>query len=188
MCRLRPLPGESFPRYALIILNRLGLNNWVLKLTNAEGVQITEQYIILSGQGRVEDVIHTAGWNGGDETGEEGKIWGIWVFEDEVGSSRGQRGKCADWIVRCVNGEERTSADVEDGSEESRRPQNGVDVDGWVDGVLPPDSTAGSGETRRQCSTLSNGFDNNEHPQQRQQSTPAVDSPDLMALLNRERQ
>ncbi|KAL9102994.1 MAG: hypothetical protein Q9163_001914 [Psora crenata] len=160
---LHPLPGTSSPRYALVILNRRGLNNWILELKNADGVQVTEEYIILQGQGIVKD---TADGEVGLEEEEE-KIWGIWVFEEEVGSTRGQRAACADWVIKCANWAEGGVAEGENSAGSNIRE---VNVDSWADGV------------RRDESTSTDGFNDNAAEDQQ----PAR-SPDLLALLNKGR-
>lgn len=71
----------------MVVLNRKGLNDFICPL---EGdVDFEAGYIILKG-----------GQAGDEEDGE--KIWGIWIFEEEEGSTRGMREVNAGIIVECA--------------------------------------------------------------------------------------
>ncbi|KAL9129713.1 MAG: hypothetical protein Q9217_001916 [Psora testacea] len=174
---LLPLSGTSSPRYALIILNRRGLDNWILQLKSAEGVQVTDEYIILQGQRRVIDAVDD-GADREEEEEEEGKVWGIWVFE-EAGSTQGQRQECADWIIRCANWAEGNERKDENGVGEGRRD---INAGGWADGVAPAEGITHQREMHSQHAVTSNGSDDNAARRQQPGS-----SPDLMALLNQGR-
>lgn len=54
---------------------------------------MTEEYVILQG-------------NGGDNLGEgdvgEKKVYGLWIFEEEGGSTKGVRERCGKCIVECA--------------------------------------------------------------------------------------
>ncbi|KAK4692095.1 hypothetical protein P7C71_g5041, partial [Lecanoromycetidae sp. Uapishka_2] len=71
--------------YAVMVLNRRGLDNWVLHLKSSEGVQLTEEYIILQGTGD-----------------EEEKVYGLWIFEEADKSTRGLRELFGNSIVECA--------------------------------------------------------------------------------------
>lgn len=62
VCSTLPLPGEpsDAERYEIIVLNRRGLNNFQLELTNTEDVEISGNVVILQ---------------------DEERAWGVWVFE-----------------------------------------------------------------------------------------------------------
>ena len=173
--RLYPLPGSSSSRYALVILNRRGLDNWTLELKSTEGVQITEEYIILQGQRSILDAVDGEVVSGD----EEEKIWGIWVFEEAEGSTKGQRAECADWILKCTSWTDRSIGCAENPGGEDKRD---TCVGGWMDGVAAGEETRYSGEMHSQHSGRSNGLNGNAI---HQQQLPT--SPDLMALLNQGR-
>ena len=86
--------------HAVVVLNRRGLNNFILHLKSAEEVEVTDEYVILQGNG--ED-------NLGNGNADERKVYGLWVFEEEQGSTKGVREACGECIVECVRkiGEER---------------------------------------------------------------------------------
>ena len=170
--RLHPLPGLASPRYALVILNRRGLDNWTLELNTAEGVQVTEEYIILQGQGSVADAL-----DGGNADAD--KIWGIWVFEEREGSTRGQRQETADWILRCAQMAEDESATMANGDRGEARD---VDVKDWVEGIGAAEGDGQPGEVQGQNLGTSHKDDGNSVPQQQ-----PTNAPDLMALLNQGR-
>lgn len=71
----------------MVVLNRKGLNDFVCPL---EGdVDFEAGYIILRGGTE-------------DGEGEGGRIWGIWIFEEEEGSTRGIREVNAGIMVECA--------------------------------------------------------------------------------------
>ena len=80
-------------KYAVLVLNRRGLNNFTLPLKSAEDVEITQEYVILEG-------IEGDGLRSGN-VGEK-KVYGIWIFEEEQGSTRGVREACGRCIVECA--------------------------------------------------------------------------------------
>jgi len=71
------------------VLNRRGLDNFVVELSSREDVQREGEYIILQGTG-----------GEGDE-GEQ-RIYGVWVFQEEGGSTAGMRDRCSETIVECA--------------------------------------------------------------------------------------
>lgn len=79
--------------HAVVVLNRRGLDNFIQFLKNKEDVDVTEDYIILRG-------------NGADSLGngseDEQKVYGLWIFEEELGSTKGVRGACGRCIVECA--------------------------------------------------------------------------------------
>ena len=55
---------------------------------------MTEEYIILPGNG-AETLV-------GDGDADEKKAYGLWIFEEEQGSTKGVREACAKCIVECA--------------------------------------------------------------------------------------
>lgn len=86
--------------HAVVVLNRRGLDNFILHLKTAEEVDITDEYIILQGNG---------GNNLGSGDADEQKVYGLWIFEEEQGSTKGVRGACGRFIVGCAETAEGTS-------------------------------------------------------------------------------
>jgi len=72
-------------RYAIIVLNRRGLDTFVLELKKSEEVEVTEEFVIVQG---------------------EGGVWGLWIFEEE-GSTRGGRERVGGVILECAGRAER---------------------------------------------------------------------------------
>ncbi|KAF2087000.1 PH domain-like protein [Saccharata proteae CBS 121410] len=70
VCQLTPTPAGA-ERYAAIILNRRGLDNFITELKTPEDVEITEEYVILQVAG--ED--------------ERPQIFGVWIFSEPAPSS-----------------------------------------------------------------------------------------------------
>lgn len=121
---LRLLNDEGEYEYAVLVLNRRGLDNFVLHLERKEGVELTEEYIIL--QGTVQD---------------EGKVYGLWIFEEQGSSTKEKRGEIGKCIVKCVemaegktqDGDENDQVQVqvqqygqENGSNGQRQPQMAI--------------------------------------------------------------
>ncbi|KAF6241868.1 hypothetical protein HO173_000580 [Letharia columbiana] len=79
--------------HAVVVLNRRGLDNFVLHLKSAEEVDVTDEYIIL--QGNSAD-------NLGHGNADEQKVYGLWIFEEEQGSTKGVREACGRCIVECA--------------------------------------------------------------------------------------
>lgn len=77
--------NEGKDGYAVMVLNRRGLDNWVLHLRSKEGVQLTPEYIILEGTGDDED-----------------KIFGLWVFEEPDKSTSGLREQIGKCLMECA--------------------------------------------------------------------------------------
>lgn len=86
--------------HAVVVLNRRGLDNFILHLKTAEEVDVTDEYIILQGNG---------GNNLGSGDADEQKVYGLWIFEEEQGSTKGVRGACGSFIVGCAETAEGTS-------------------------------------------------------------------------------
>ena len=76
-----------------MVLNRRGLDNFMLHLRSAEEVDVTDEYIILQGNGAD---------NLGNGDADEQKVYGLWIFEEEEGSTKGVREACGGYIVECA--------------------------------------------------------------------------------------
>lgn len=79
--------------HAVIVLNRRGLEKFILHLKSAEEVDVTDEYIILQGN-NTDDA--------GDGNADEKKVYGLWIFEEEQGSTKGVREACGRCIVECA--------------------------------------------------------------------------------------
>lgn len=79
--------------HAVVVLNRRGLDNFMLHLRSAEEVDVTDEYIILQGNGAD---------NLGNGDADEQKVYGLWIFEEEEGSTKGVREACGGYIVECA--------------------------------------------------------------------------------------
>ena len=72
-------------RYAVLVLNRRGLENFILELRAGCDVETTAEFVILQ------------------EAAEGEKVWGLWVFEEkEPASTRGMRGEVERVLKSCV--------------------------------------------------------------------------------------
>ncbi|KAL9016477.1 MAG: hypothetical protein Q9185_006170 [Variospora sp. 1 TL-2023] len=80
-------PTTNAERYSVVVLNRKGLNDFLCPLQG--DADFEQGYVILRGKDE-----------GGGEAGE--KVWGIWVFEEEEGSTMGCRGVCAGVVKECA--------------------------------------------------------------------------------------
>ena len=104
-------------RYAVMVLNRRGLENFSVELTSSEEVEVADEYIILQGQ------------RGGMAT-----VYGLWIFEEaEPASTAHQREKMARKIMECAERVEagRHSPNAEDtGYEGEEEGEGSVELDG----------------------------------------------------------
>ncbi|KAF7717797.1 Uncharacterized protein PECH_008436 [Penicillium ucsense] len=79
--------GED--RYTAFVLNRRGLNNFNLQLTDAENVELTEEYVILKADENAAGEMTEAGQgNGGSAPGL--RIYGIWIYSEPPPNSTAQ--------------------------------------------------------------------------------------------------
>lgn len=79
-----PDPSTGGERYSVVVLNRKGLNDFICPLEGE--VDFEAGYIILRSK---------------DEAGVD-CVWGIWIFEEEEGSTRGMREENARIIRECA--------------------------------------------------------------------------------------
>ncbi|OJJ95279.1 hypothetical protein ASPACDRAFT_36633 [Aspergillus aculeatus ATCC 16872] len=87
--------GEE--RYSVFVLNRRGLNNFDLPLTDGDNVEITEEYIILKSD-LAPEVPSGNGGNGGDI-----RIYGLWIYSEPPPNSTAEtRNINAQMIRECA--------------------------------------------------------------------------------------
>ena len=89
LCGLYPSPTAP-NRFAVLILNRRGLENFFMELDNSESVEITEEYVIVQSE---------------DAAGqEEPEVYGLWIYQEEEGekSTGNARSKNAGLIANCA--------------------------------------------------------------------------------------
>lgn len=79
--------------HAVVVLNRRGLDNFILHLKSAEDVDVSGEYIILQGNGAD---------NLGNGNADEQKVYGLWIFQEEQGSTKGVREACGRCVVECA--------------------------------------------------------------------------------------
>lgn len=91
MCNLtQGALGEE--RYTAFVLNRRGLNNFDIPLTDGENVEITEDYVILKSDEEAVDANGRNGGNGGKPAGGNGdvRIYGLWIYSEPPPNSTAQ--------------------------------------------------------------------------------------------------
>ena len=98
---------EGREGYAVVVLNRRGLDNFVLTLKREDQVDVTEEYIILQ--------------DAGNEAEGEQKAYGLWVFQEAEGSTRGTRAEIGELITELARRTER----VEQGFGGAQHEQHG---------------------------------------------------------------
>ena len=88
LCGLYPSPTAP-NRFAVLILNRRGLENFFMELDNSESVEITEEYVIVQSE---------------DAAGqEEPEVYGLWIYQEDDEKSTGDaRSKNAGLIANCA--------------------------------------------------------------------------------------
>lgn len=100
------------PRYALFLLNRRYLSTWAISLTNPAGIDLTGPIIQLRAQATITDAADgTFGTSAASDPvavrsgGDEEKIWGVWVYEDNGGSTQNERAELDAAILACIAGD-----------------------------------------------------------------------------------
>ncbi|KAL6713102.1 hypothetical protein ACLMJK_009223 [Lecanora helva] len=182
--------------YSIVVLNRRGLENFVVGLRRRGEVEVSGDIIIVrDGEGR-------------DREGEDGgeKIFGLWIFDEEGGSTEGMRkwvgevimeragrveewegewededeegegeGEWQEWVVKEIDGKPPLEALRLPGMLAKGAPAKGADSPDsgeWEDA----DEEEGNGET--------DGKGVVDATQQQDAPVKGDNSPDLMALLN----
>ena len=124
---------EEREGYAVVVLNRRGLDNFVLTLKREDQVDVTEEYIILQDTGH--------------EVEGEQKAYGLWVFQEAEGSTRGTRAEVGELIkelARRTEGVEQGYGGAQQGQQGQYGMQNG-------NGPDSPDLMALLGQPRSQA-------------------------------------
>ena len=124
---------EGREGYAVVVLNRRGLDNFVLTLKREDQVDVTEEYLILQ--------------DAGEEGEGEQKAYGLWVFQEAEGSTRGTRAEVGDLITELAR---RTEA-VEQGFHGVQQGRNGQYGMENGNGPASPDLMALLGQPRAQA-------------------------------------
>ncbi|KAL3469261.1 hypothetical protein BJX99DRAFT_80258 [Aspergillus californicus] len=100
VCQLVPGSlGEE--RYTAFVLNRRGLNNFDLPLTDVENVEITEEFIILKSDSDAT-ATNSTGARSADTAGANGdiRIYGLWVFSEPAPSSTAETRNINAQVIR----------------------------------------------------------------------------------------
>ncbi|KAJ6107270.1 Dcp1-like decapping [Penicillium sp. IBT 18751x] len=103
VCQLTPGSlGED--RYSVFVLNRSGLQNFELPLTESENVELTETYVILKADEATEGGRGTNGIAGGQNgNSTDVRIYGIWIYQEPPPNSTADaRTINADLIRQCA--------------------------------------------------------------------------------------
>lgn len=102
--------GEE--RYSAFVLNRRGLNNFDLPLTDGDNVEITEEYVILkadesaegeTGQNGIADPLHPQNIASNNQSGNNVRIYGLWIYSEPPPNSTAEaRTINAEMIHECA--------------------------------------------------------------------------------------
>ncbi|KAH9827867.1 decapping enzyme Dcp1 like protein [Teratosphaeria destructans] len=97
-------------RYIVVVLNRKSLENFVVELSDADRIQVTEEYIIIQDLDKA------------DEEGEGG-VYGLWVYAEADGEGSGIKDTVAQMIQGCALRAQINRGDVEAEVEEYGSPE-----------------------------------------------------------------
>ncbi|KAJ5146025.1 Dcp1-like decapping [Penicillium bovifimosum] len=102
--------GEE--RYTVFVLNRRGLNNFDLPLTDGENVEITEEYVICkaeesfegeAGQNGIADPLHPQNVANTQAATNNVRIYGLWIYSEPPPNSTAEsRSINAQMILECA--------------------------------------------------------------------------------------
>ncbi|KAK5291600.1 hypothetical protein LTR16_002185 [Cryomyces antarcticus] len=85
VCQLAADSAVAYDRYAVVILNRRGMDNFETELLSVEDVEVTDEYVIL------QVAAESEGEGEGRGTEAEGKggvkVYGLWIFSEPAPSS-----------------------------------------------------------------------------------------------------
>lgn len=142
-------------RFAVIVLNRRGLDNFVLELRNEDEIQVTDAFVILQGDEEAEEE-------------SEGKlVYGVWIFCEEGTSTEGVRQHIAETMVE--NARRAHAARAEMDQERSYRR------DLLQQEQMRPAATGGEGSLRQMLG-LGRPDDGSFHPPTQLDSYPYAQS------------
>lgn len=71
--------GEE--RYSVFVLNRRGLDNFDVRLTDGENVELTDEYVILKAEDDDDDD-EDSGGGGGNGRKKNSRIYGLWIYSE----------------------------------------------------------------------------------------------------------
>ncbi|OQE40259.1 hypothetical protein PENCOP_c006G03890 [Penicillium coprophilum] len=104
--------GLGEERYTAFVLNRRGLNNFDLPLTDRENVEITDDYVILkaeespqgeSGQNGIADPLHPQNVPNNQTATNNVRIYGLWIYSEPPPNSTAEsRTINAQMILECA--------------------------------------------------------------------------------------
>ncbi|KAL2013740.1 hypothetical protein VTN00DRAFT_1265 [Thermoascus crustaceus] len=95
--------GEE--RYSVFVLNRRGLDNFDIRLTDGENVELTDEYVILKAD---DDSSGDSGGGGGgnnngDNNANNARIYGLWIYSEPPPNSTAEtRAINAQMIKECA--------------------------------------------------------------------------------------
>ncbi|KAJ5562621.1 Dcp1-like decapping [Penicillium sp. DV-2018c] len=99
-------------RYTVFVLNRRGLNNFDLPLTDGENVEITEEYVICkaeesaegeAGQNGIADPLHPHNVANTQSATNNVRIYGLWIYSEPPPNSTAEsRSINAQMILECA--------------------------------------------------------------------------------------
>ncbi|KAL4806119.1 hypothetical protein BDV18DRAFT_138731 [Aspergillus unguis] len=178
--------GEE--RYSVFVLNRRGLNNFDLPLTDGENVEITEEYIILKSDANPDP--------SNPKANSDIRIYGIWVFSEPPPSSTAEtRSINAQVILECASIAGQSFKIARDRLEAAR--QNGLHTAAAAATTMDPlNEMQGSVPMGRQISlrdlfgqerAQDDGWSVRAHsqPAQAQPTEPNLQQPDVLGDLFR---
>jgi hypothetical protein len=97
VCQLVP-EAYGQERYSVFVLNRRGLNNFDLHLTDENNVEITDEFVILKSDAK------TAGFNPDDNNNNNnagtGKIYGLWIYSEPPPNSTAETRKINAQVIK----------------------------------------------------------------------------------------
>lgn len=123
---------EGKEGYAVVVLNRRGLDNFVFTLEREDQVDVTEEYIILQ--------------EAGNEGEGEQKAYGLWVFQEAEGSTKGTRAQVGELITELARRREGVEQGF-NGAQQGKHGQYGMENG---NGPGSPDLMALLGQPRTQ--------------------------------------
>jgi hypothetical protein len=94
VCQLVPAAyGQE--RYSVFVLNRRGLNNFDLHLTDENNVEITDEFVILK-----SDAKTAGGFQEEDSNAGAAKIYGLWIYSEPPPNSTAETRKINAQVIK----------------------------------------------------------------------------------------
>ncbi|KAL1991680.1 hypothetical protein VTN49DRAFT_4988 [Thermomyces lanuginosus] len=82
VCQLEPGPCWGEERYNVFVLNRRGLNNFDLRLTSGENIELTEEFVILKTDDDNDENGLEQPVQNGSTTAATPRIHGLWIYSE----------------------------------------------------------------------------------------------------------